>query len=40
MRPIPIRGERMNAAQPVLDVSGLSIALGQDGARIPITEDV
>jgi peptide/nickel transport system ATP-binding protein len=30
----------MNATQPVLDVSDLSIALGQDGARIPITEDV
>ena len=30
----------MTGAQPVLTVTDLSIALGQDGARIPITEDV
>ena len=40
MRPIPIRGEMMADTAPVLDVSGLTIALGQDGGRIPITEDV
>ena len=40
MQPIPIRGEMMTGAQPVLTVTDLSIALGQDGARIPITEDV
>ena len=40
MRPIPIRGEMMASAQPVLDVTDLSIALGQDGTRTPITEDV
>src|SRR5215510_1899826 len=40
MLPIPIRGETMNGARPVLDVTDLSIALGQDGARVPITEDV
>src|ERR1700752_1081938 len=40
MRPIPIRGEMMANTAPVLDVSDLTIALGQDGARIPIIEDV
>ena len=40
MQPIPIRGEMMTGAQPVLTVTDLSIALGQDGARIPLTEDV
>jgi peptide/nickel transport system ATP-binding protein len=40
MLQIPIRGESMEGAQPTLDVSGLSIALEQDGGVIPITEDV
>ena len=40
MPPIPIRGEMMAGAQSVLTVTDLSIALGQDGARIPLTEDV
>src|SRR5687767_5599343 len=40
MQPIPIRGEMMASAQSVLDVTDLSIALGQDGTRTPITEDV
>ena len=40
MLQIPIRGESMEGAQPTLDVSGLSIALEQDGGVVPITEDV
>ena len=30
----------MTQAAPVLEVTDLTIALGQDGARIPITQDV
>ncbi len=40
MLQIPIRGEMMQGASPVLEVTDLSIALGQDKALIPITEDV
>ena len=40
MLPIPIRGEMMAGAQPVLTVTDLSIALGQDRARVLLTEDV
>src|SRR5512147_131339 len=40
MQLIPIRGETMEAARPTLEVTDLTIALGQDGRLIPITEDV
>ena len=35
-----IRGDMVEGARPTLNVSGLSIALDQDGTLVPITEDV